>query len=237
MMNDRSLVVAKINFRNIKLAYLFTIIVFLGVIIQDLVFIILEYAGVYSGNADNTTVGIGNYFFLVVIFGAIFIPSKHFRRIMNLGGKRANYIKGCGVTYIIMAAAVSLIGIILYYTYERFVTLSYYGGGSLNVMDVFGWMNNGPVVAFFQQFAFLLLLASVIHTLTAAQDKWYGWAADVIIVAIISVFTPIAPLRAVLVSFFRLIIFSQAPLQIAACIVLAAAVYMLNKPIFARRVI
>ena len=236
-MNDRSLVVAKINFRNIKLAYLFTAIIFLGVIIEDIVFIILDLTGVYSGNEGNTTVGIGNYFFLLIILGSIFIPSKHFRRIMNLGGKRANYIKGCAITYTIMAAVVSLVGMFLYYTYEKFVTLSFYGGGSLNVLDVFGWMNNGPIVAFFQQFAFLLLLASVIHTLVAAQDKWYGWTADVVIVAIISVFTPIAPLRSVLVSFFRLIIFSAAPLQIAACIVIAAAVYMLNKPIFARRVI
>ena len=236
-MKDKSLVVAKINFRNMKLAFLFTTIVFFAVIIQDVVFIILDAAGVYSGNDGNTTVGIGNYLFLIVLFGAIFIPSRNFRRMMNLGGKRADFFKGCALGYVILAAAVSLAGIILYYTYERYVTLSYYGGGSLNVLDVFGWMDNGPVVAFIQQFAFLLLLASVIHTLTAAQDKWYGWAADVIIVAIISVFTPIAPLRAVLTSFFHLILFSSALPQIASCVIIAAAVYMLNTPIFARRTI
>ena len=236
-MKDKSLVVAKINFRNIKLAYIYTAIVFFGVIIQDIVFIFLDLFGVYSGNQDNTTVAIGNYLFLIVIFGAVFIPSLNFRRMMNLGGKRANFFTGCAVTYLIMTAAVSLAGIIIYYTYDRFVTLAYYSGGSLNVLDVFGWMGNGPVVAFFQQFAFLALFASVAHTLTAAQDKWYGWAADVIIVAIISVFTPIAPLRRALVAFFYLIIFSPALLQIVSCLVLAAAVYMLNKLILARRVI
>ena len=236
-MNDKSLVVAKINFRNIKLAYVFTAILFFGVIIEDIVFILLDYFGAYSGNEGNTTVGIGNYLFLLVIFSAILIPSRNFRRMMNLGGKRSNFFTGSALGYVILTAAVSLAGILLYFTYERYVTLSYYGGGSLNVLDVFGWMSNGPVVAFFQQFAFLLLFASVLHTLVAAQEKWYGWAADVLIVAIISVFTPIASLRKVLVSFFHLIIFSPAVLQIASCLVIAAAVYMLNKPIFTRRAI
>ena len=236
-MKDKSLVVAKINFRNLKLAYIFTGILFFGMIIEDVVFILLEYFGAYSGNADNTVVGIGNFLFLFVIFGAIFIPSTNFRKIMHLGAKRSNYFKGCALAHVIIAATVSLAGIILYFTYERFISLSFYGGGSLNVLDVFGWMDNGFAVAFLQQFAFLLLLASVIHTLTAAQDKWYGWVADVVIAAVISVFTPIAPLRRALVGFFHLIIFSPAALQIASCLVLAAAVYMLNKPIFARRVI
>jgi len=42
------------------------------------------------------------------------------------------------------------------------------------VMCVFGWFENGMIVAFFQQFPFRILLASFTHTLTAMQDKWYG---------------------------------------------------------------
>ena len=136
-----------------------------------------------------------------------------------------------------MAAVVSLIGIIFYYTYEQFIFSNYYEGGfTLNPIYWFGWINNGPVIAFFQQFAFLLFFAVFIHTLTAIQDKWYGWATDIIIIAIISVFTPIAPLREKLIWFFTLIIFSSnALLQIIACLILSAAVYPLNKIIFARK--
>jgi hypothetical protein len=95
--------------------------------------------------------------------------------MMNLGSKRADFLKGCFVTYLIM---------------------------------------------------------------TAAQDKWYGWVADVLIVAIISVFTPIEPLRASLVWFFNLIIFhSNTFLQIAAYLILATAIYSLNKLILARKAI
>jgi len=237
-MNDKSLVVAKINFRNLKLTYLFTAIIFFGVMLQDIVYFVLGLFGIYAGGEDNMTVGIGNYLYLLLLFSAIFIPSMNFRKMMNLGGKRACFIKGCAVNYIIMVAAVSFMSIILYYTYMPVIVTSYYTGGSLNVLYVFGWIENGPLVAFIQQFAFLLLFVSVVHTLVAAQDKWYGWAADVLIVAIISVFTPIAPLRSALVWFFRIIIFNSSVLmQIASCLVLAVVIYMLNRPIFSRKTI
>jgi len=237
-MKSKALVVARINFRNIRLAYIITGIVFFAVLAQDIVLLILDATGVYLGNADNMTVGIGNYLYLVILLGAIFIPSLNFQKMMNLGGKRDDFFKGCIVAYAIMAAAVSLAGVIIYYTYERLVISLYYVGGNLNVLYWFGWLNNGPVVAFAQQFAFLFLVASVAHTLTALQDKWYGWITDIVIVAIISVFTPIAPLRAALVWFFNLIIFHPVALvQIAACLILAIVIYLINKPVLARKVI
>ena len=235
-MKNKSLVIAKINFRNIKSAYIITAIVFGLILVQDIVFIILNVFGVDAGAGDGMT-GIGNFLYLLVILSAIFIPSHNFRRIMNLGGKRDNYFSGCAVTYAIMAAAVSLAGIILYYTYENLL-LAYYDGWTLNVLYWFGWIAGGPVIAFIRQVAFLFLLAVFTHTLTAVQDKWYGWAADILIVAIISVFPPIAPLRSSLVWFFYMIIFHpNAFLQITTCLILAALIYWINRPIFARKVI
>jgi hypothetical protein len=193
---------------------------------------------VFSNPEGNTTVSFGNYLFLFIILGAIFIPAKNFRRMMNLGSKREDFFKGCFVTYLIMTAAVSLISVILYYTYDKFMVSAFYRGGTLDVLYWFGWLNNGVVVAFLRQFAFLFLFAVFVHTLVAAHDKWYGWVVDVLIIAIICVFTPIAPLRASLVWFFNLIIFhSNAFLQIAACLILAIAIYSLNKLILARKAI
>ncbi|MDR2547805.1 MAG: hypothetical protein LBC96_09975 [Lachnospiraceae bacterium] len=234
----KSLVVAKINLQNIKLAYIITAITMLVIVIQDIVMIILEKAGVFRNPPGNMTVSFGNYLFLAVILGAIFIPAWNFRRIMNLGGKRRDFFLGCAATYVIMTAAVSLICVILFYTYDRLMVSLLYRGGTLDIMYWFGWINNGVIVAFIQQFAFLLLLAVAIHTLWAVQDKWYGWCADIAIVAIISVFTPIAPLRAALVWFFNLIIFHpNAFVQITACMILAAAIYSLNMAILARKAI
>ena len=235
-MKNKSLVVAKVNFRNIKLAYVITAIVICCLVIQDIVFIVLNLFGIDVSAGDGTA-GLGNFLYLLVLLSAIFIPARNFRRLMNLGGKRDDFFYGCAMTYVIMAAAVSLAGIILYYTYERLL-LVYYDGWTLNVLYWFGWIARGPVIAFFQQFAFLFLLAVFTHTLTSAQDRWYGWAADILIVAIISVFTPIAPLRSSLVWFFNMIIFHpNAFLQITSCLVLAALVYWLSRPIFARKAI
>ena len=237
-MNSNAVVAAKLNFRNIKPAYAITALVCLIVILQDIIMLILENTGVLSDNTDNSTVGLGNYLYLLIILSAVLIPSMNFRKMMNLGCKRAGFIRGCAVTYAVMAAAVSFAGIVLYYTYERYVSYAYNKGGVMNLLDIFGWMNNGPVAAFFQQFAFLLLLAVILHTLTSLQDKWYGWLTDLVLIAIISVFTPIMPLRQSLKWFFYQIIFHQNALwQIAACLVISAAAYALNRPIFARKAI
>ena len=237
-MNSKPAVVAKINFRNIKLAYIISAIVVGCIVIQDIVFMILAALDVFHNSPENMTVSLGNYLFLALILGAVFIPSKNFRKMMNLGSKRADFFKGCAINYAVMAAAISLLSLVLYFTYDKFVVSLFYRGGTLDVLYWFGWIENGPVVAFFQQFVFLLLVAVAIHTLTAVQDKWYGWVADAAIVAIIAVFTPIASLRSALTWFFNLIIFHQyAWVQIAACLLLAAVIYALNRSIFARKVI
>jgi hypothetical protein len=76
------------------------------------------------------------------------------------------------------------------------------------------------------------------HTLIALQGSWVGWTVDILIVAVIAVFTPIAPLHAVLVWFFYLIIFQANTLaQILACLVLAGLIHALNLPIFSRKAI
>ena len=236
-MINKSFTAAKINFKNIKLAYIITAVIIGVVLIQDIVFTVLLRFGIELGGEDNMTVGFGNYLYLIILLGAVFIPTLNFRKIMNLGGKRKDFFWGCAANYIIMAAVISLAGIILHYTYDKYMIDFLYRGGTLNVLYWFGWVDNGPVLAFFQQFAFLFLVATVIHTLTAMQDKWYGWITDIVIIAIISVFTPIAPLRAALIWFFYMIIFSNAFVQIASCLILGSAVYALNKIILARKAI
>jgi len=237
-MINKALIIAKTNFRNVKIAYIITAIVIGCILIQDLVMFILDRAGVFANPEGNMTVSLGNYLFLLVLLVPIFISALNFRKMMNLGAKRSDFFNGCAANYVIMAAVISFICIILYYTYDKFMISTAYRGGTLDVLYWFGWINNGVILAFFQQFAFLLLLAVAVHTLTAAQDRWYGWLADLLIVAVISVFTPIAPLRSALVWFLALIInHSNAFVQIAACLILATGIYSLNKLIFARKVI
>ena len=237
-MLKKSLTIAKTNLANIKSSYIVTAIVIGMLLIQDIVYIILGATGVYTVEAGNMTVSIGNCFFLIIILAAINIASSHFQKIMHLGAKRITYFYGCIMTYAVISAVVSVIAIILYFTYDNYMTSAFIRAETMDVVYWFGWAEQGVVVIFFRLFTFLLLLAVVIHTLVAVQGRWYGWIADFLIVAIISVFTPIAILRRALVWFFNLIIFhSNSFVQIAVCLVLAAAIYLLNKPILARKII
>lgn len=211
----------KVNARQAKTAYWIAGIIFLACIASA----ITSYSG--RNAADNMTVAVGNYLFLLPVLLGILIPAKNFTKLMNLGGKRMDFWKSCLPLYVLAALAVSLVGILLC----RFLNPVMLNrlGGVMDLFDIFGFMARGIVAAFIQMSAFLFLAACAAHTLTLIQGRWYGWVVDVLIVAIISVFTPIAVLRSALVWFFRMIIFHHSALvQIVSCVVLGAAVYALS---------
>lgn len=251
-MSKQTWAIAKLNLKNIRTPYFVTALVFAVIFVQSIIYAIIASARGIAG--EQLSINSGSYFWLLIIMAAIFIPTKNLRRIINLGGRRDGFFWGSLSCYAILAGAVTIANTLLYHTYEKFLlSTGYYAGYeafvqnpalmdnhfiSVDVVDVFGWLGNGVVIATLQQFAFLLLLAVFVHTLTTMQDKWYGWVVDAIIAAILGVFIPIASLREWLFKFFDLIIFNANPfLQIAACIVLAIAIYMLSKPILARKVV
>jgi hypothetical protein len=234
-MNKRIWAIAKLNLKNIKKAYFVTGLLLVLMISQIVVDIIMAAKGDYLGN--NAGISLGWFLWVAVALAAIFIPAKNFKRIANLGGKRDGFRQGSLAVYAVLSGVTSLASAVVYYALDRTMFQSGKYGYMLSAPDIFDWASHGAIAVFFQQFAFLLLLAMFIHTLTSLQDKWYGWAVDVALVAIISVFTPIAPLRSVLAGFFRTILFSPPPLQIAVCLILAAALYALSKPIYARKAI
>jgi hypothetical protein len=209
--------IVKINLKQVKAAYWVTGVVLLLTIAQMIVFAIIALEG------DND-MPFGNYLVLLPLLAAILIPARNFTKLMNLGGKRMDFFKGCILSYLPVVLAVSLLCVALRFILDPLMLVDL--ESSLNLLDAFGFMRRGAVVAFFQMSAFLLVFCCVLHSLTLAQGHWYGWAADILIIAIISVFTPIAPLRAVLVWFFRMIIFHESALvQIVSCVVFGAVVY------------
>lgn len=209
----------KINLKLAKTAYLITGLVFALVISNYIV-------AATVNSPDNSTVAIGNYLYLLPLFMAIFIPAQNFSKLMNLGGKRTDFFKSSILTYLPVIVAVTLLSIISNLTVDRMMVDKV---GLLELLDIFGFMARGPVVAFFQMCAFLLLFCCTLHTLTLAQGRWYGLAADVLIVSIVSVFTPIVPLRAALVWFFNMIIFHNiAIVQILFCLIVGAIIYCVS---------
>lgn len=80
------------------------------------------------------------------------------------------------------------------------------------------------IAAGLQQMFFLLLVMVFLHVLLSMQTHWYGWLIDAVLVAIICIFTPIAPLQAILTSFFQIIMLNDnVVLHIGICLMLSAA--------------
>ncbi|MDR1443361.1 MAG: hypothetical protein LBI94_00615 [Treponema sp.] len=214
---------AKINWRHSKTAYWVTGTVFaLAGPVEYIVSIAVR-------NPYNEVVAMGNYLYLFPLCMAIFVPAQNFQRLMNLGGTRLDFFKSSLLTYAPAAAVGSLASVILNLTIDKWMVSSGAIAGVLDLLTVFGFMERGPAAAFFQMTVFLLLTACTVHMLTLIQGRWYGWVTDALIIAVISVFTPIASLRAVLVWFFTMIIFHDAAaVQILSCLLCGAAVYGLS---------
>ena len=138
---------------------------------------------------------------------------------MHLGASKKDYFIGCLISYGILAFCISFLNTLIHLLLDP----AYSAKTVINMMDVCKWTENGILVAGVQQMVFLLLVMIFLHVLLSMQPHWYGWLTDAALVAIISIFTPIAPLRAVLGGFFRIIMLNgNAVLHIGICLLLSA---------------
>ncbi len=156
----------------------------------------------------------GNYTWLAAAMAPFFIVCYDCKKLMYLGTSKKDYYLGSLMTYGILAVTISLVNTLIHLIidpldHDRMV---------VNLMELCGWTENGIVIAFFQQALFLGLVMIFLHVLLSMQPYWYGWVVDVILTAVICMFTPIVPLRQVLSGFFAAVMFnSNAPLHIAIC--------------------
>ena len=183
-------------------------------------FIITALAVFCATSSGETVLSNGNYTWLLATLTPFFFVFYDFLKLMHLGASKKDYFIGCLISYGILALCISLVntGIHLW------IDPAYSAQTVVNMMDVCKWTENGMLVAGFQQMFFLLLVMVFLHMLLSMQAHWYGWLADAVLVAIICVFTPIAPLRAILTGFFQIIMLnSNAALHIGICLLLSAA--------------
>ena len=183
-------------------------------------FIITALAVFCATSSGETVLSNGNYTWLLATLTPFFFVFYDFSKLMHLGASKKDYFIGCLISYGILALCISLVntGIHLW------IDPAYSAQTVVNMMDVCKWTENGMLVAGFQQMFFLLLVMVFLHMLLSMQAHWYGWLADAVLVAIICVFMPIAPLRAILTGFFQIIMLnSNAALHIGICLLLSAA--------------
>ena len=100
---------------------------------------------------------------------------------MHLGASKKDYFLGCLISYVILAAGISLVNTMIHLVIDPV----YSARTVINLMDVCRWTENGIAAAALQQMLFLLLLMVFLHVLLSMQAHWYGWLTDAILVVII----------------------------------------------------
>ena len=233
-MNKSISTIVKLNLKNITAAYI-ALIAGIGANASNYI----SYIIMFNNGEDlsgNENIGVGWAAWALPVAAAIIIPSRHFRRIVSLGGKRNNFFTGSLITYVILSAAASLIGTVIYFIESRYIAGSVIIEKIIGVPDAFGWSGHAIAVIFLQQFAFLFLTCAFVHAFVSAQGKWYGWASFVAALVVLCVFLPIEPLRNIVIAYAFIILYNpNVLLQIAACLAIGLGFYWLNKPIYARK--
>lgn len=183
-------------------------------------FILTAIVVLCATSSGETALSNGNYAWLLAGLTPFFFVFYDFTKLMHLGASKKDYFLGCLISYVILAAGISLVNTMIHLVIDPV----YSARTVINLMDVCRWTENGIAAAALQQMLFLLLLMVFLHVLLSMQAHWYGWLTDAILVVIICVFTPIAPLRAVLAGFFQLIMLNgNAVPHICICLLLSAA--------------
>lgn len=195
-------------------------------------FILTAIVVLCATSSGEAALSNGNYTWLLAVLTPFFFVFYDFTKLMHLGASKRDYFFGCLISYGFLALCISLVNTVVHVLIDPV----YPAQTVINLMDVCRWTENGVFVAGLQQMFFLLLVMIFLHVLLSMQTHWYGWLTDAVLVAVICVFTPIAPLRAVLSGFFQIIMFNgSAVLHIGVCLLLSAAFSLAGLAVLKRK--
>ncbi len=195
-------------------------------------FILTALVVICATSSGDIVLSNGNYTWLLAVLTPFFFVFYDFTKLMHLGTSKKDYFFGCLISYGFLAFCISLVNTLILLLIDPV----YPAQKVINMMDVCKWTENGIVVAGLQQMFFLLLVMVFLHVLLSMQSNWYGWLTDAVLVAVICIFTPIAPLRTVLSCFFKIIMLNgNAVLHIGTCLLLSAALSFVGLMVLKRK--
>lgn len=168
----RGFAAARINFKSLIMVFA---IIFASFVVMDLPGIIMSAAG---GNVEGLGFSSLIYFFALVI--PILLATSNFHKTMRLGAKKKDYFVGMLIFLSLLAAAVSIISIALYYGVDKL--LSENVAEMYSLFNVLGFAANGIAIGFLQQFGLLFFFSVIVFMIANIQDTWKGWLADMLIV-------------------------------------------------------
>lgn len=186
-----------------------------------------------EATSDSEVISIVHAWIVLVILVAVLMPARTYRRVINLGGRRLDCDWASLMVNTLLAALGGIIMVVVHATLDVFIAQRSYA--VVSIMDGFGFTAHGSVVAFLQMTAWLLAVASFAQALTLANTRWYGWVADILIVALVVVSASTTALRGVLTWIFDLTIFGAPGIQVTSCLVLAALLTSLSKVLLDRK--
>ena len=183
-------------------------------------FILTALVVLCATSSGDIVLSNGNYTWLLAVLTPFFFVFYDFSKLMHLGASKKDYYLGCFISYGFLAFCISLVNTAIHLLIDPV----YAAQTVINMMDVCKWTENGMLIAGLQQMFFLLLVMVSLHVLLSMQTHWYGWLTDAVLIAIVCIFTPIAPLRVILSGFFQMIMLNgNAVLHICICLLLSAA--------------
>lgn len=195
-------------------------------------FLLTAIVTVCATSSGDVVLSNGNYTWLLAVLTPFFFVFYDFAKLMHLGASKKDSYLGCLISYGFLALCISLVNTLIHLAIDPV----YPAQTVINLMDVCRWTENGIFAAALQQMFFLLLVMVFLHVLLSMQTHWYGWLTDVVLVAIVCVFTPIAPLRAILAGFFQVVMRNgNAVLHIGVCLALSAALSLAGLAVLKRK--
>lgn len=195
-------------------------------------FIVTALVVLCATSSGDIVLSNGNYTWLLAVLTPFFFVFYDFKKLIHLGASKKDYFFGSLISYGILAFFISLVNTAVHLLIDPI----YPAQAVINLMDVCGWTENGIIAAGLQQMFFLLLAMVFLHVVLSMQAHWYGWLTDAVLAALICIFTPIAPLRAVLAGFFQLIMLnSNAILHIGICLLLSAVLALAGLVVLKRK--
>lgn len=195
-------------------------------------FIITALVALCATSSGEVVLSNGNYTWLLAAMTPFFFVFYDYTKLMYLGASKRDYFIGCLISYGVLALGISLINSLIHLLIDPV----YPAQAVINLMDVCNWTENGIFIAGVQQMFFLLLVMVFLHVLLSMQPHWYGWLTDAILVAIICIFTPIAPLRSILAGFFQIVMLNgNAVLHIGICLLLSAGLSLAGLVVLKRK--
>lgn len=195
-------------------------------------FIITALVVLCATSSGDVVLSNGNYTWLLAVMTPFFFVFYDYTKLMHLGASKRDYFFGCLISYGVLALGISLVNTVIHLLIDPVYPVQ----AVINMMDVCKWTANGFFVAGVQQVFFILLVMIFLHVLLSMQPHWYGWLIDAILVAIICIFTPIAPLRGILAGFFQIIMLnSSAALHIGICLLCSVALSFVGLSVLKRK--